>query len=63
MGSTVVLVFEAPPLDFSVKPGDKVKMGESIAIFKNQATNENKESLQIEEIPDTTILSEITSTK
>ena len=31
MGSTVVLIFEAPKeFEFVVKPGDKVKLGETL---------------------------------
>lgn len=52
MGSTVVLVFESPELKFNVKPGDKVKMGESIASFvsENFKNSNNEKSPKIEEI-------------
>ena len=38
MGSTVVLVFEAPPMVFDVQPGQHVKMGASLAHFVQQPT-------------------------
>ncbi len=35
LGSTVVLIFEAPTdgFEFSVKPGDKIKVGEKLSSF------------------------------
>jgi len=37
LGSTVVLVWESPELEFDVKVGQKVRMGESIAHFVEQS--------------------------
>jgi phosphatidylserine decarboxylase len=34
LGSTVVLAFEAPELEFDVVAGQKVQMGQSLAHFK-----------------------------
>jgi len=45
MGSTVVLIFESPALEFDVLPGDHVKMGTSLAHFvkPNPSESEKKE--------------------
>jgi len=44
MGSTVVLIFESPPLEFDVLPGDHVKMGTSLAHFVTPSEpSDNKE--------------------
>ena len=44
VGSTVVLIFEAPPFRFAVEPGQKVKLGELIgfAHAAPRATNQQQ---------------------
>eukprot|EP01130_Rhizamoeba_saxonica_P016067 TRINITY_DN7353_c0_g1_i2.p1 TRINITY_DN7353_c0_g1~~TRINITY_DN7353_c0_g1_i2.p1 ORF type:complete len:229 (-),score=59.77 TRINITY_DN7353_c0_g1_i2:90-776(-) len=47
MGSTVVLVFEAPPLLFMKLPGQKIKLGETLTIdFTPEMFEEHKERLE-----------------
>lgn len=36
LGSTVVLAFEAPPLEFTVIPGQKVRMGQYLARIREE---------------------------
>lgn len=37
LGSTVVLAFEAPSLEFAVIPGQKVRMGQYLARIREEA--------------------------
>ena len=42
LGSTVVLIFEAPDnFEFTVQPYEKIKMGQNIGTFRNDNNNNN----------------------
>ena len=45
MGSTIVLLFEAPEnFQFNVSPGQKIKVGESVCGMESRESLRNKET-------------------